>query len=587
MKQVSEPSCKELKQRAISFLQKCKKQSYWTLTKSQKKEKRNLDTSLAIISLQVERIERVFDKHFPLELSKESEFQKLNEDWHKQLLPPRAPATINQKVIDELTFIIQGLDEQQEDKKILSDCLEEYLRLKADFGGVPQGDEIKEQWIKAKASKVFKKMKESYANYIPFVLENKLIQELFKKQVIRDGLSLEVFFKHPLAANFLRSCESLERSFSFAREEILIGKDSLEPELRVNNVMTPISSLPGYYDISREKDEKNAFRNLAGWRTSGMEHRAPHWPLKEAIGLANERNANAYYYSKTYGLIQWDPRSWSWKQEDGSWQRIDLDKKFWWKQIPPYKVEEIECEDENDLGWRVEQLVSYSAHSFQAVGTHSFSCMIIPQSEVKDGKVKVAYYPIGLGSYIYEGIEKGMKVTQTELHCFDDNMNETTRGFASKLRRLNEEQGHKMLEFVRSFMKQVLFEAQEKDNASFRLYSTNCTRLPQGIEDCTGGGKIPFRTHALGVLEMSFWKFMLMLAKATRIFLKLILYKLGARGKDLNWDFTFNSTYTMRRYLQMSSEIEEMKAAKVFSSVSQHFAKNPLSCVSDYKLDIK
>ncbi|MGA8165623.1 MAG: hypothetical protein WB791_11505 [Waddliaceae bacterium] len=487
------------------------------------------------------------------------------------------PLTLNEKTLTVWEEIYRELG--GEDAQIMLNAIEEYRQARNEHPHINEETvDIREE----RSEEIKKALKEECKKYVPLLLGNKEVRELFKIQVIRDGLNPKIFFQNPFAAHFLRSAESLERTVTMARDSCDFDKEgdpvikcfqenvkdqrifssinALEKERCPWHYQRKIRTLPGY---KWHEEGGKSFRNMMGWHTLGLSKK----DCAIDKGEVDPENEAGYIYTQAFGLIPFNPRTWSKPDRDGNWRAIDIKEEHFWKHLPPYKVEDIELGEKDDEGYRIEYLVSHTQKEQQLSGTHAFSCLIIPIEEPaeEDGKrrVKVGYYPFGMFAHYFQGGNRTLATMKKEYHYMDQNLQETTRGFTSWQKILSKQEFESVLKQIRKEREETINEGRGITDPSFSLATNNCAEAVRRVNVKTRGEPLPLNFPGRFLLDGTLGKIgrvVMSILSFSSLIRRQFLGWIGADKKGKKWNLTLKSPYTLRAYLQLKRETERFNA---------------------------
>lgn len=540
--------------------------------------------------------------------------------WTKEVLIPLQSRPFHSEDLKQLEKIYQDLpDEVQEegkrtDKEIMLSTIEAYkaarkqtsltnssssVLLGADHDlpkSVAAANSLQsesQEWT----ARIVEQL-EDYPEFMTLLLESNHIQALFKKQVLRDNLPIEIFIEHPFVAEYLRNSESLEKSIAIAtaryRDEGIRLQPSSNhldyelPHLRVNGRWVAVRDLT---DFDSQSVKTN---NLMGWHTLGM-GRAEN-SLKNAYRLQNQlfvsegsKQPKGFVYTAKEGLVHFNPRTWSsFDDQLGVWKPIDMNQKNWWNQLPAYASEEVELTDLQASGWSIKTVVSHSQDIVQLGGTHAYLVVGIPD-EIKEvnGKrtAKINYYPFGTFAHFFEGNSKAVKTMSKEVHYIDQDFSTTDRARTERTYELTQEQGLSVMEKILQERLETLQQAGIDVNnweasiaeeggplqaePDFKLHDNNCGNFVRRVVEHVNQNttdKIAFQEDSLPLqvdfnysLTNPFLRFLINIIRCIPILKNILLWILGGSGETYKWNLVLNNCYTLRVYSQLKNETEELQ----------------------------
>jgi hypothetical protein len=536
---------KERFHEAKEYLEAASGKSFFGITRKQKKTRAAYYSRLSLLKLQVRTLQSRFNqKKITVETSDKKKFQRICGLWHKKMLRSTLSAPLTERRMSWVKDVCDELPQDDPDVALMRKTMAARKKYPLD----PNADaKVALASIAEKAGRCYALVEKEYEEYIPLLLEDKNLQGLFQKQVVRDKLTLEVFFRHVFVADFLRSRESLERSVAMAGDTICIGKDSKLPEIKFEGRFIPAQDLPGYSDAT--------FKNMIGWYTFGMAK--SFFPCSiEEMKEKQKRGEyeNGYTYTHHKGLVPWNPRTWEMRKSNGEWEAVDIEKPQWWKDLPPYRVKTIPQNDDKDMGWRLIQTVSHTEDGPQFEGTHSMACIAIPLEKPFGGKVKVGYYPFGRFAYLFD-CSNGLKAMTSEVHYLDQCIFSTDRAFTSLTKAVTPQQGEEIMEVIKTARKDSL---EGKKEYKFTLYNNNCTDFVRSISRVIGE-KLVINMKGYRIGATPTIRFALKIVQSVGYLRKKFMLTLGAEKEETSWDYTLRNPFPLRMFFQMKVETEELQ----------------------------
>ncbi len=516
----------------------------------------------SILKLQLQSLRRVFAPESiekPLQYTSEVFDQRKKVfDLCCRLCLKRAKSTVTLRIDREEVVRLQDMASELPkgsiDKLRFESALDDYISVRNQAEGVLSSEYLSRDSYEGIADDeghiLARNVLKDYSDYVPYLLEDKVIQELFFKQVVMTRMDLDVFFCHPLVVCRLQQTEYMNNSIYHAGDRVRVSKESGLPEMRVANRWVSVRSIPGFLE--------GTLVNNLGWRSLGLAYDVPHCSLSQS---ADKLQApNGYVYTSAEGLIQWNPRAWT-RRIAGRWQEVDLNRRNWWHQLPPYAIETITKQDESDRGWRLRTVITHSSPRIQLKGTHSYVHIVTPvedQDGVPLGCVKVAHFPFGEFAYPHLGMAKVLKSMHPEVHYIDMNLGYGNRGKTTRDFRISQESGLNAFEQIRKERLSNLEECRNQLEATFNIIGNNCTSFFRRVTKAAGV-VLPIRSTMRSATQSRALKVVIVVLQRVPYFFRSILYLFGMRGKGLNWDYVVDGPFVVRKYLQLLNETEEMR----------------------------
>jgi hypothetical protein len=546
-------------QDAEAFVEKIKDRTFIALGSRACKKRTALYSKIAMMKLHICTLQKELEIETTAKAHEHTKasFRKMCHEWHQEVLTSRYVTAFNEKKFSFLESLHEELPGTSPDKEIVKEAIERCREAHKATGF--NEEETVAGLIASKAERCYNDTIKQYEEYLPLLVEDRCIQGRFKKQVIRDELNPEVFFRHGFEADFLRRNESLERSVALARDSIRIGGESHLPEIKFQGKYIPVKDLPGYSD--------GTFKNMIGWYTLGLGKDFNPRSVKE-MKQHRDDYANGYVYTASQGLIPWNPRAWEKRNEDGTWTGIDFEKESWWQQLTPYRIGEIGLEGKDDRGWRLIPVVTATKDDPQFVGTHSMLCVVIPLEKPSYGKVKVGYFPFGRFPY---GLDIGMKVlgtTESEIHYPDQCIYTIDRSYTHYCQKITEEEGKAAMAEIK-FMH--LSSLKGKKAYPFNLYNNNCTALISRVFAVVKR-YTPLQMIGYRIAETPLRRSVLKVVQGSAILKNIYMYLFSGREKGAHWDFILNHPYPLRKYLQLRYETERLEKRGIMPSIEERSA---------------
>lgn len=537
------------------FLEKTKVRTCFCLRAQDKKNYQRFLSKQASMKLHLQSLKDVFTptEGLPLDASSKSQLEKNCQTWFKELLRPTLRPDLDENELYNVETIIDGLPRNNRDRTQLEQTVDRYRKVRAEVELAlgPQGSTLKKDLseIALRAQACADKIFRDFSDYAPLLLEDKVVQTLFQKQVIIAKLPLDVFFHFPQEASFLKKAESLSKSLTNTPQSIEVGASGF-PEILFEGRKRAIRTLPGYEDGS--------FKNLMGWWTLGLNPKGKNWPMVSP--KCRENCENAYSFSPEKGLIPWNPRTWETRLPNGEWQGVDLHTEKWWEQLPIYETATLDLEDENDEGWRIRHVTTHTEDGAQLKGTHSFLIMSVPLEDQKgtpEGKVKVARYPFGKFAYPFE-FNQPLKRFATELHYFDSNVTMPERGVSSFEDRLTKENAYRAMEVIRQERLNAIAESKGEADPTFQVLAESCTVFVVRVA-AAAGVTLPSQHTFKGLTRNRLYRLCMSTALNTPFLLKIMMGFMGASGDDIFWNGITYTPLTLRKFLQLKEETKRLE----------------------------
>lgn len=218
------------------------------------------------------------------------------------------------------------------------------------------------------------------------LLNDKATFDRFCRLVVRDHLPVSIFADWPEETDFLEKAEGLHCSITGVGHTISVGVSGF-PEILVSGRLTRIRDLPGYKEVLAGprfissytgSTPDTRFRNLQGYCTLGCDAaKGNYFPYSRAAEQADLLYPNGYFYTAAKGLIQWNPRTWSYRTETG-WQSIDLENPDWLYDIPPIRSVWVDVAGPRDEPLFYEPNVEASETGPQTAGIHGYYALYTP-----------------------------------------------------------------------------------------------------------------------------------------------------------------------------------------------------------------
>jgi hypothetical protein len=585
-------------------------------TRSKDNELLGLASSVGSLRLKFFSLQRVFGEELPPPKPSEDaakkggRFESLLRGWIEHKLKPLHKEPLHEEDIAKLRVMYMDLPEGSADGQLMLQTIEENVAERQACANIPAIEDsdvlLGEDYTRDKLEAIDQQMgrqveenarnllqeMEAYPGFRQLLEEDRYIQDLFNKQVIRDELPLEVFVDHPFVAEFLRRSCSMEKSIAV---EMRAYRDTSEeedhglkiapaanhnnyslPQIRVNGEWRAVRDLTGY--------GRGFLNNSMGFPQIGM-HMSNPIPLAQAYENQSAGQVDPFYvYTQDNGLVPFNTRTWSsCNEETRQWQPVDMSEEQWWTALPVYKSERKQVEN-GQSGHTMEIVVAHSEEGVQFAGTHSYLVLGVPEEDgdgniVRDrqGLTQIKYYSFGMFAYLFEGDGKAAKSMSKEVHYIDQDIGITDRAQTRRTYQIEKNQALRAFQVIKQERAESLWEgnvdpqhvgqwfadmAPQPRAPSFTLFQVNCgsfvQRVAQAI-DLLGEGRILPMEADFNYSLSPFLKFIFMIIRCVPLFRWIFLWVKGGTGDTYNWNFVLNHNYTIRRYLHLKNETDELR----------------------------